>query len=63
MTETPEQIAEARIAEALKTEATQLGLRGLGLSALPDAIGKLTALQLLYLRDNQLSALPERSGS
>jgi internalin A len=62
MTESPQQIAELRIAEALETGAAKLNLADLSLDALPEAIGKLTALQSLNLGNNQLSALPEAIG-
>ena len=39
--------AERRIATALSTGATNLDLSGLELTALPEALGQLTQLQLL----------------
>lgn len=51
--------AERRIDEVLTTGATALDLAKLGLTALPEAIGRLTALKWLYVSENQLTALPE----
>ncbi|MEM7537630.1 MAG: leucine-rich repeat domain-containing protein [Chloroflexota bacterium] len=51
-----------RIEEAQRTGATILDLSELGLTALPDAIGRLSSLQGLYLDDNQLSELPDAIG-
>ena len=51
--------AERRIAEALRTKAMELDLSKLGLSAVPENLGKLDSLQNLDLSDNHLSALPE----
>ena len=55
--------AEYRIATALTEGASVLDLSGLGLTALPEALGKLTQLQRLDVSDNQLTALPEALGS
>jgi hypothetical protein len=48
--------------EAAETHATSLDLSGLSLQQLPESLGQLTALQVLYLSGNQLSALPESLG-
>lgn len=55
---TPEEL----IAEAKRTEATELDLSGLELRAVPETVWELTALQKLDLWGNQLTALPERVG-
>jgi internalin A len=57
--QTPEEIAEARIEAARLSGAIDLDLSDLGLTALPDAIASLTALQTLELGNNQLTALPD----
>jgi Leucine-rich repeat (LRR) protein len=49
----------ARIGAAPRGRATALDLSGLGLTQWPEALGPLTALQMLNLADNQLTALPE----
>jgi internalin A len=54
--------AEKRIAAALSEGATALDLGGLGLTALPEALGRLTQLQRLNVSHNQLTALPEALG-
>ncbi len=51
-----------RIEEARRTDALSLDLSYKQLLALPEAIGQLTALQLLVLTGNQLTALPEAIG-
>ena len=56
------QEALLRIEEALKRGAERLDLSNLQLSALPEAIGQLSKLQVLDLSRNQLSALPEAIG-
>ncbi len=60
--ETSEEIAEERIRQAAGTHAIRLDLSGLGLREVPESLGQLTALQGLYLGNNQLSALPESLG-
>jgi len=50
------------IATAAETGATELRLMGLGLTALPEAVGQLTELKTLDLGGNQLIALPEAIG-
>jgi internalin A len=56
---TPEEIAEERIRDAVRTESSKLDLHDLGLTELPASIGQLAQLQLLDLFNNQLTALPE----
>src|SRR6266853_470089 len=60
--QTPEEIAEERIREALASGAGNLDLSSLGLRVLPESIGQLGSLQELHLGNNQLSALPESIG-
>ena len=50
----------ARIAQAGDEGSTTLDLSGEGLKYLPPEIGNLTSLTELYLRGNQLTALPPR---
>jgi len=59
---TPEEKALARIRSAAETGAAELDLSGLGLTALPPEIGRLTSLQSLNLSENQLTALPPEIG-
>ncbi len=63
--------AEQKIAEALKTGATELDLRSMQLTELPESIGQLKQLQKLDLghhyskKDedkNRLTALPDSLG-
>ena len=54
--------AETRIATALTERATILDLSGLGLTALPEALGKLSQVQQLDVSYNPLTALPEALG-
>jgi internalin A len=54
----PVEKALRRIEEARKTGARRLDLSDLKLSTLPEAIGQLTALTKLWLRNNQLKELP-----
>jgi Leucine-rich repeat (LRR) protein len=49
----------AHIEVPRRRRATALDLSGLGLTQWPEALGPLTALQMLNLADNQLTALPE----
>jgi internalin A len=58
----PMKDAQRRIEEALKSGATRLDLTDLKLSTLPDAIGQLSQVQMLYLSGNQLSTLPDAIG-
>jgi Leucine-rich repeat (LRR) protein len=44
--------AERRIEAARQTGATELDLRNLKLTEVPESIGQLTHLQKLYLSDN-----------
>ena len=55
--------AEERIEQARRSGANLLDLSGKGLTEVPEALGKLTALQTLYLFNNQLTTLPEALGS
>jgi len=59
-----EALAEARnrIAEAARTMAEQLDMKGLDLVRLPHEIGQLTALKRLYLVGHRLSSLPPDIG-
>ncbi|MAT98393.1 MAG: hypothetical protein CL608_14715 [Anaerolineaceae bacterium] len=50
--------AQRRIKKAKDESATELDLSGLGLTAVPTEIGRLTALSDLYLWGNQLTAVP-----
>src|SRR5688500_13338907 len=61
--------AEAKIEQARRSGATELGLRNMGLNELPEAIGQLTNLKKLDLgsdtwkeKINQLTVLPEWLG-
>ncbi|MBN8656841.1 MAG: leucine-rich repeat domain-containing protein, partial [Anaerolineae bacterium] len=54
--------AEQKIAEALKSGATELDLRNMQLTELPESIGQLTQLTSLYLSSNKLTTLPESLG-
>jgi len=54
--------AEQRIERARRDGATKLDLNRMGLTEVPEAIGQLRQLQLLYLRNNSLSSLPEAIG-
>ena len=60
--ESPDEIAEARIQGALGEQAGRLDLSELGLTSLPESLGKLSGLQTLYLSGNQLTSLPESLG-
>ena len=51
--------AEKRIQVVLEANSTELDLSGLGLKAVPVAIGQLQHLTKLYLFDNQLTVLPK----
>jgi internalin A len=56
---TPEEIAEERIQEALKKGSSSLYLDGLGLTRIPESIGRLEMLEMLSIYDNPLTSLPE----
>jgi len=51
------QLAEQKIAEALKTGATELDLSNMELTKLPETLGRLTQLQELILAGNQIETL------
>ncbi len=51
-----------KIAEALKTGATELVLSGMGLTELPDSLRQLTQLTSLNLSGNRLTTLPDSLG-
>jgi internalin A len=55
--------ADKRIREGAVSRATELNLSGLGLTALPEAIGNLAQLQSLNISNNHLTALPEAIGN
>lgn len=55
--------AERRIQAALESGAIELDLSGLGLIALPNSIGNLTNVTVLYLDQNQLTTLPDSIGN
>jgi hypothetical protein len=61
-TETPYQKAERKIAEVLRTGATELNLSSMDLSELPESLGQLSQLQELNLFENQLTTLPRSLG-
>ena len=52
------QEAEQRIEQARREGATELGLRRMELTELPESLGELTQLQTLDLSGNQLTSLP-----
>jgi internalin A len=52
----------ARIEEARRNRSTYLNLSSEGLTELPESVGQLTQLEILYLNDNQLTSLPEFIG-
>ena len=54
--------AERRIADAALAHGSRLDLADLGLTAVPDSIGQLTALTELDLSYNQLTAVPDSIG-
>ncbi len=54
--------AEEKIKAALRSRATELDLRSMKLTELPDSLGQLTQLTSLNLSDNQLTALPDSLG-
>jgi Leucine-rich repeat (LRR) protein len=54
--------AMERIEYAKQNKTTFLDLSGMGLTALPEAIGQLTSLRRLNVSRNQLTALPEAIG-
>jgi hypothetical protein len=60
--ESPDAIAETRIQTALREQTSKLELSGLGITSLPESLGKLPALQTLDLSRNRLVNLPESIG-
>ena len=60
--EGPVREAERRIADVAQAHGSRLDLTGLGLIAVPDSIGQLTALTDLDLSGNQLTAVPDSIG-
>ena len=54
--------AEKMIAEAQRDNAEELNLSGMGLTELPESLGRLTQLRSLELSGNQLKELPESLG-
>lgn len=56
------QEALSLIEDAIKREATELDLSGIGLSKLPPKIAKLWNLEALYLVNNELKILPPEIG-
>jgi internalin A len=54
--------AERRISEAATDGASELRLRGLGLSSLPESLWHLTSLETLDISENPLGELPESLG-
>jgi len=58
----PDGEAERRIAHVSLTHGSRLDLAHLGLTAVPDSIGQLTALTELDLNGNQLTAVPDWIG-
>jgi internalin A len=60
--EGPDREAERRIADIARAHGSRLNLSGLGLTAVPDSIGQLTALTDLNLSYNQLTAVPDSIG-
>ncbi|MGB2985667.1 MAG: COR domain-containing protein [Phycisphaerae bacterium] len=58
----PEQIAEELIEEARRTGYDELDLDGVGLTSLPESIGRLVQLEILALSRNQLTTLPDSIG-
>jgi Leucine-rich repeat (LRR) protein len=61
-TKSPNAIAEARIENELREKTRQLDLSELGLTILPESLGKLNELQSLSLSDNQITNIPESIG-
>ena len=55
--------AQQRIEQARREGAIALGLEGLKLRELPEALASLTQLQRLHLNNNQLRELPEAIAS
>ena len=54
--------AAERIKEAYEKKSTELSLKGLDLSSLPENIGALTLLTAIDISENQLEKLPESIG-
>jgi internalin A len=55
----PDKIAEERVEQAQKDEFTSLDLSGLGLTRIPESIGRLDNLRRLTIHTNALTTLPE----
>jgi len=55
-------LVESRIREAVETRVKELKLSVLGLTRLPESLGKLTLLERLDVSHNQLTALPDSLG-
>jgi Leucine-rich repeat (LRR) protein len=51
-----------KIESVRESNSSVLDLSGMGLTELPESIGRLTALQQLDVSSNQLTALPEAIG-
>jgi internalin A len=60
--ESPAAIADARIQAALFERNRELDLFKLGLTSVPESVGKLTSLKRLDLAQNRLTNLPESVG-
>jgi internalin A len=58
-----EGIASERIAEAMRSGATEIDLRNLGLTTWPERLGEVKQLAELYLDGNQLRELPAALGN
>lgn len=54
--------AERRIEAAFRKKEVTLDLSRLGLTSVPDSLGKLERLEILFLYDNRLTSLPESLG-
>ncbi|NCP88560.1 hypothetical protein GW829_14460, partial [bacterium] len=55
--------AEKKVEQAYRSLATELSLRGMGLTELPKLLAQLSHLQSLNLSENQLTVLPESIGN
>ena len=60
--EDPVREAERRVADVMQVHGSSLNLTDLGLIAVPDSVGQLTALTTLDLGNNQLTTLPDSLG-